>query len=522
MKTDNPSEEQRFSLSLSGNQSCIQGDFFSRPMENESDDVESGEQISESFICCVCLDLLYKPVVLGCGHVSCFWCVHRAMNGLYESHCPICRHPYGHFPTICQMLHFLLLKMYPVAYKTRESHILEEEKKTGCFSPKVDDLLCASHTKEELNHLDDQDPVAYKTRETHILEEEKKTGCFSPKVDDLLCASHTKEELNHLDDQDPVAYKTRETHILEEEKKTCCFSPKVDDLLCASHTKEELNHLDDQDPVAYMTRETHILEEEKKMGCFSPKVDDLLCASHAKEELNHLDDQDNSTTMPKQITAESFKSTLYCEACIELAGEAIRCQICQSPHPGGFPKVCLEFNHFLEEQFPEEYTARRGTVQPKLVQFQHESSPTCSKEEGSSKEEGGFFPWLGEHGPDVHIGLGCDSCGMYPIKGDRYKCIDCKEAMGFDLCGDCYNSRSKLPGRFNQQHTPDHKFEKDKSHSLRNIMLRLLRGDSVDGLLLPSLSGDALENPENELPLVAPLTASDLEEPQNDDTQPTS
>lgn len=111
---------------------------------------------------------------------------------------------------------------------------------------------------------------------------------------------------------------------------------------------------------------------------------------------------------------------------------------------------------------------------------------------------------------------------MYPIKGDRYKCIDCKEAMGFDLCGDCYNSRSKLPGRFNQQHTPDHKFEKDKSHSLRNIMLRLLRGDSVDGLLLPSLSGDALENPENELPLVAPLTASDLEEPQNDDTQPTS
>lgn len=29
-----------------------------------------------------------------------------------------------------------------------------------------------------------------------------------------------------------------------------------------------------------------------------------------------------------------------------------------------------------------------------------------------SREEGGFFHWLGEHGPDVHIGAGCDSCGV--------------------------------------------------------------------------------------------------------------
>lgn len=30
---------------------------------------------------------------------------------------------------------------------------------------------------------------------------------------------------------------------------------------------------------------------------------------------------------------------------------------------------------------------------------------------GSTKE-GGFFHWLGENGPDVHIGVGCDSCGV--------------------------------------------------------------------------------------------------------------
>lgn len=45
---------------------------------------------------------------------------------------------------------------------------------------------------------------------------------------------------------------------------------------------------------------------------------------------------------------------------------------------------------------------------------------------------------------------------LYPIIGDRYKCVDCEESIGFDLCGDCYNKRSKRPGRFNQKHTLDH------------------------------------------------------------------
>ena len=61
-----------------------------------------------------------------CGHISCFWCVHRSMSGIGESRCPTCRHPYIHFPTICQMLHLLLLKLYPVAYKRRENQILGE------------------------------------------------------------------------------------------------------------------------------------------------------------------------------------------------------------------------------------------------------------------------------------------------------------------------------------------------------------------------------------------------------------
>jgi hypothetical protein len=90
----------------------------------------------------------------------------------------------------------------------------------------------------------------------------------------------------------------------------------------------------------------------------------------------------------------------------------------------------------------------------------------------------------------VHLGVGCDECGEYPILNDRYKCLDCPEECGYDLCGTCYKnntmkrrrdggtggggtsrggdttSATTAPapadvavGRFNQQHQPDHRME---------------------------------------------------------------
>ncbi|KAF3613337.1 hypothetical protein FXO37_36425 [Capsicum annuum] len=81
--------------------------------------------------------------------------------------------------------------------------------------------------------------------------------------------------------------------------------------------------------------------------------------------------------------------------------------------------------------------------------------------------------WLKGGGPQVHIRVGCDHCGMCPIVGERYKCKDCKEKIGFDLCEGCYKSSSKLPGRFNQQHTPEHQFESVQPFQVRNVVLRL-------------------------------------------------
>jgi len=105
----------------------------------------------------------------------------------------------------------------------------------------------------------------------------------------------------------------------------------------------------------------------------------------------------------------------------------------------------------------------------------------------------------------VFFGIGCDGCGLYPVVGGAltlmltvipslnlcpfvgscFRCKDCPEAtyfdklltlsltltltlklanigcfkaIGFDLCQDCVGRKGKM-GRFNQQHTPDHKLE---------------------------------------------------------------
>lgn len=46
------------------------------------------------------------------------------MNNFRSSRCPKCRNEYYHFPCICQLLHSVFVKLYPVAYKRREMEVL--------------------------------------------------------------------------------------------------------------------------------------------------------------------------------------------------------------------------------------------------------------------------------------------------------------------------------------------------------------------------------------------------------------
>jgi len=73
----------------------------------------------------------------------------------------------------------------------------------------------------------------------------------------------------------------------------------------------------------------------------------------------------------------------------------------------------------------------------------------------------------------IHFNVGCDACGSYPIVGARYRCMDCPERVGFDLCGTCHRAGlHSVPGRFGQHHTPEHRMRRvDERRTLVHAML---------------------------------------------------
>ncbi|CAB4261486.1 unnamed protein product [Prunus armeniaca] len=352
------------------------------------------DEFREEFKCCVCLDLLYKPVVLGCGHISCFWCVFNAMNAVRESYCAVCRRPYNHFPSICQLLHFLLQKLYPKAYKQREKQVREEEKEFGYFSPQFDNPISGSHPTEESNILDNVQSKNSESCSSGVGGSPSLVNSPETTLDDEANSKRPTTSLKNVEATGKAAIKEDCLHDSGPENGTH-NKVSVSDLLCAAC----------------------------KNLLFQPVV--LNCGH------------------------------VYCKSCINIPVDGVsRCHICQSMHPNGFPSVCLILEHFLEEQYPEIYAQRRSSSikQADLHAHQRAGQPV------STLSDDYLSGWSGI-GQKVHFAIGCDCCGMSPIIGERYKCKDCVEKMGFDLCGACYNAPFKIPGRFNQQHKPEHVLE---------------------------------------------------------------
>lgn len=285
---------------------------------------------SKQFNCPVCLELCYKPVVQGCGHMFCFWCVNRSMNMNTVSHCPVCTKSYVHLPRICEQLHHLQQVVAPAEYKNRAKEVLAEEREQNNFSPHIADGPASVGKK--------------------------------PSVKSVL------------------------------ECKVC----------------KKLLHK----PVA--------------MNC------------------GHL----------------------MCQTCV-IPGSK-NCRICHTLHPGTAPQVHLELDQYIEREFPKEYKTRSEEVKNRTIATWKAYNPS----ENSNILTG-----------PIHQGVGCDGCGMMPILGKRYQCLDCPETCGYDLCEGChdfYHRRgSTLAGRFNQQHKAKHRMKefvlaKQKPWSFQVIIFRWL------------------------------------------------
>lgn len=239
------------------------------------------------------------------------------------------------------------------------------------------------------------------------------------------------------------------------------------------------------DPAAQKRRREENLGMEETIRIQSTKVEDPEVPQSHKPQV-----ADASCDKCKQLVFRPCAlhcGHVHCEKCIPKGDGVITCPSCQGQHLSGTPKLFLGLHLYLKGVFPEEYAAR-GETQALLP----------DEYEGSASKKQKNSDWTS--GKDYHVGVGCDHCGMYPLRGDRYKCVECKEDIGFDLCTKCHESREsnlKL-GRFNQQHNPNHTFEVLKSGVARNLMFTLLSPPVLPVLPVPMVASPGDEEPGDE------------------------
>eukprot|EP00920_Eleutheroschizon_duboscqi_P016470 GHVT01038933.1.p1 GENE.GHVT01038933.1~~GHVT01038933.1.p1 ORF type:complete len:429 (+),score=23.07 GHVT01038933.1:193-1479(+) len=103
------------------------------------------DQAPHDFLCPICLELLWKPVVLECGHAFCFWCVFRSMNRYDMSKCPMCKSGYESFPPVCLPVHRYLQTNFPETSAERTREIAKFEQARDTSSPS-ETLICMAET----------------------------------------------------------------------------------------------------------------------------------------------------------------------------------------------------------------------------------------------------------------------------------------------------------------------------------------------------------------------------------------
>ena len=367
--------------------------------------------------CPVCLEEpMCKPTIPPCGHSLCFWCVHRAMDSFGASACPTCRQSFEHLPDVCVLLHQYLARAFPKQYACRLRETFEEEETKECFSPspalgmnlQIRTWLTENYAVEKIN----MNEIDVDTRAVDVM------PSFS--------LFHALERMP------PV---------------TASNDPSLKQLfLCGFRDKGTKQEEEEEQQQQQEQEQSHQLCLPVVLTCGH-----AICAGCAATRLDFgltSNGVDNRTRR--------------------------RCPTCDARVVGNAPPtVCLPL-HALTSTFLDE----GDDTEPRFEDEPVTSSASATDDgaqtqppqpNGSLAET--FLQVTGNADPDTfsHYGCGCDGCGVYPIRGRRFRCLDCPEAMGFDLCSTCNdtatdevdeaNEPKTILGRFNQNHQPTHSMQ---------------------------------------------------------------
>ena len=149
------------------------------------------------------------------------------------------------------------------------------------------------------------------------------------------------------------------------------------------------------------------------------------------------------------------------------------------------PKLYLDFHNFILRHCP---SSQERAEDPALIEMD-KSITTCVEEEERTQQGllASLIPTLIYNTQNTIAQydwkmLGCDGCGVFPIIGPEvYRCMNCMEAIGYDLCTKCYEHEKANvgelagQGRYDQQHDPG-------THEFVKITPQMLRAElSTDG-----------------------------------------
>jgi hypothetical protein len=240
-----------------------------------------------------------------------------------------------------------------------------------------------------------------------------------------------------------------------------------------------------------------------------------------KEEL-----KTNASALTESVTCTKCKRTpivkpiaatcghLYCQNCVR-RGNIKKC-VLDKCYGGDIDKeagVVKAMQHLLEKMYPLEMKERMKTEEEEETEKEGEERSMMEiAQSGENEEEE-------KEEEEIHFGVGCDLCGSYPIKGERYQCLDCREdangcPLGFDLCGKCKEFDEKIgldessanafaaAGRFRflQNHTREHRlvkvpFRESFLHRLKAANPQM----SIEQILrIISIAGEEREQGEEE------------------------
>ncbi|MEW5301616.1 MAG: hypothetical protein WDW36_004465 [Sanguina aurantia] len=446
---------------------------------------------------------MYKPTVNQCGHAMCFWCNHRSMNPYSPSACPLCRAPYTQFPKVCVPLHSFLVWAFPKQHALRDAENKASEAEQKVDSQRVPEhASCSSRASPSVSNFLCDNPGCRR-----LLYQPCVLGCGH-----IVChATCTPEALAlpsahpSSPDQPQLHPSSQPAHHPAGLSKPALRSSRAATASGSSHTEtcppdsESSSH---PPPSAALARHTSAERSSQHgdaqahtgpaAGTAQPaaaaaSASAAAAAAAAAAETAGLSPVEDAAHPPSAASAVAALPMTHPDE--SPPAPSLGCPACSCRVAGG-GGACHKLHSALEALFPEQVKLRAVQVQLEVEAAGRRPAPhSCggsavgadpagpsaqSRRRPRSKipeidtlaaagvDRGTLWrrtrELLSSQADSVYTWyqVGCDVCGAYPIKGRRYRCTECPESIGYDLCGCCRDACPDGRGRFNQNHRASH------------------------------------------------------------------